>query len=220
MNTWGFINSFGVFQTYYADALHRPPADISWIGSLQVFLLFFIGTWTGRVTDAGFFKPIFLLGAAFQILGIFTAAVSTQYWQLILAQGICMGIGNGCLFCPTLSTLSTYFSKHRSIAIGISACGSATGGLIFPAMARELIPRVGFPWAMRAIGFIQLASLVVALLVMKQRLPPRKTGPLVEWTAFKELPYTFYAIGAFFVSPHVEVSLPGPLKSNLAISSF
>lgn len=54
MNTWGYINSFGVFQTYYANELALgPPATISWIGSIQVFLLFFIGTFTGRITDAG-----------------------------------------------------------------------------------------------------------------------------------------------------------------------
>lgn len=53
MNTWGYINSFGVFQTYYATELGLPPATISWIGSIQVFLLFFIGTFTGRITDAG-----------------------------------------------------------------------------------------------------------------------------------------------------------------------
>lgn len=53
MCTWGYINSFGVFQTYYSTELGLPPATISWIGSIQVFLLFFIGTFTGRITDAG-----------------------------------------------------------------------------------------------------------------------------------------------------------------------
>ncbi|KAJ2989573.1 hypothetical protein NUW58_g3405 [Xylaria curta] len=53
-NTWGFINSFGVFQTYYMELLDLPPSDISWIGSITVFLTFFIGTFTGRLVDAGF----------------------------------------------------------------------------------------------------------------------------------------------------------------------
>ena len=59
----GFINSFGVFQTYYVTALSRPPSDIAWIGSIQVFLLFFIGTFTGRLTDAGYFRQVFLVGS-------------------------------------------------------------------------------------------------------------------------------------------------------------
>jgi MFS family permease len=111
-----------------------------------------------------------------------------------------MGIGNGCLFCPALAVLSTYFSKHRALAIGVAACGSATGGLVYPSMVRQLLPTTGFPWTVRAIGFIQLASLVVSNAFLRTRIPPRKTGQLVEWAAFKEMDYTFYAIGSFFVS--------------------
>ncbi|KAK3936846.1 major facilitator superfamily domain-containing protein [Diplogelasinospora grovesii] len=200
MNTWGLINSFGVFQTYYATTLSPHTAsDISWIGSIQVFLLFFIGTFTGRLTDAGYFRQVFAAGSMFQVLSIFTMSVASgSYWQLFLAQGVCMGLGNGCLFCPCLATLSTYFSKRRALAIGIAACGSATGGLIFPSMVRQLLPTIGFAWTMRAIGFIQLVTLVISNIFLKPRIQARRTGPLVEWSAFKELEYTFYACGSFF----------------------
>ena len=30
-NTWGYIVSYGVFQTYYVAALGHPPSDISWV---------------------------------------------------------------------------------------------------------------------------------------------------------------------------------------------
>ena len=30
-NTWGYINSFGVFQTYYVATLGHSPSDISWV---------------------------------------------------------------------------------------------------------------------------------------------------------------------------------------------
>ncbi|ROW07250.1 hypothetical protein VMCG_03796 [Cytospora schulzeri] len=197
MNTWGYINSFGVFQTYYTTSLGLPPSTISWIGSIQVFLLFFIGTFTGRLTDAGYFRATFLLGTAFQMVGIFTTSVCTEYWQIFLAQGVCMGIGNGCLFCPALATVSTYFVRRRSLAIGMAACGSATGGLVFPAMARQLLPTVGFGWTIRAIGFVQLVGLVLANVGLRTRIPPRRAGALVEWAAFEELEYTFYAAGSF-----------------------
>ncbi|CAJ2508518.1 Uu.00g135440.m01.CDS01 [Anthostomella pinea] len=198
MNTWGFINSFGVFQSYYTTLLNRPPSDISWIGSIQVFLTFFIGTFTGRLVDAGFLRPVLAAGTAFMILGIFTTSLATQYWQLLLSQGLCMGLGSGCLFCPAISTVSTYFSKKRSLAIGITACGSVTGGLVFPAMARELLPTAGFGWAVRSMGFVLLVTLIFANIFMRSRLPPRRAGSLVEWAAFRELEYTFYTIGMFF----------------------
>jgi nitrate/nitrite transporter NarK len=43
-----------------------------------------------------------------------------------------------------MAVLSTYFDKKRGLAIGIAASGAATGGLVFPSMARELIPRYVF----------------------------------------------------------------------------
>lgn len=198
----GFINSFGVFQTYYVTVLNRPPSDISWVGSIQVFLLFFIGTFTGRLTDAGYFRPVFIVGSFMGVFGLFMASLSTTYWQLFLAQGVCCGIGNGCLFCPALSLLSTYFSKKRSLAIGIAAAGSATGGMIFPAMVQQLLPKIGFPWTMRALGFIQLGCLIICNVGIKPRVPPRKTGALVDWASFKEAPYVLFAIGMFFVRFH------------------
>ncbi|KAK4465038.1 major facilitator superfamily domain-containing protein [Cladorrhinum samala] len=196
-NTWGIINSFGVFQTYYTTALSRPPSDISWIGSIQIFLLFFIGTFTGRLTDAGYFRQVFAVGVTFQLVGVFCTSVAKTYWQVFLAQGICMGLGNGCLFCPCIATVATYFDRKRALALAIAACGSATGGLVFPSMMRELLPRVGFATAMQAIGAVQAVTLGIGCVFLRQRIKPRRNGGLVDWSAWKEGEYVFYAAASF-----------------------
>lgn len=184
----------------YVETLGRSPSDVSWIGSLEVFLLFFLGMFSGRLSDAGLFKPLVVLGSFLIVFGFMMTSIATQYWHLILSQGVCMGIGAGCIFAPTMSTVSTYFSSKRSLAIGTVACGSVTGGLVFPAMARQLLPMIGFAWTMRALGLIALVTLLPANFFMHSRLPPRKTGALVDWESFKDLGYTFYAVGMFFVS--------------------
>ncbi|KAK1640120.1 riboflavin transporter MCH5 [Colletotrichum phormii] len=199
MNTWGMINSFGAFQSYYITQLNRSPSDISWIGSIDIFFLFFIGTFTGRLTDAGYFRSVATVGSVLVVAGTLSASACTQYWQLLLAQGVCVGLGNGCLFCPAVALVSTYFAKRRSFAIGITACGSGAGGVIFPIVIREMLPRAGFGWTMRTLGFIQAAALVTALFCLKPRVPPRKTGSFVELAAFKDLDYSFYAAGASLV---------------------
>ncbi|KAL3426875.1 transporter MCH4-like protein 6 [Phlyctema vagabunda] len=199
LNTWGCMNSFGVFQTYYVDFLGHSDSDVAWIGSIQVFLTFFIGTFTGRLTDAGYFRPVFAIGTVFSVLGLFMASISTQWWQIFLAQGVCCGLGNGFLFCPMLSVVSTYFSKRKSLAVGICACGGATGGLIFPAMVQQLIPTAGYGWTMRALGFVTLVCVSICNILARPRVPPRKTGPIVEFAAFTEPPYALFAIAMFFV---------------------
>jgi MFS family permease len=131
---------------------------------------------------------------------MFMASLSTTYWQLFLAQGVCCGLGNGFLLCPALSLLSTYFSKKRSLAIGLAAAGSGTGGIVFPVLVQQLLPKVGFPWTMRALGMIQLGLLIICNIGIKPRVPPRRAGALVDWKNFKEAPYVLFAVGMFFVS--------------------
>lgn len=198
----GVINSFGVFQSYYVDSLHRPPSDISWIGSVEIFLLFFIGAATGRLTDAGFFRPLFLTGAVLIVGGALATSASSQYWQILLAQGVCVGLGNGCLFCPAVAVVSTYFRRRRSLAFGLGAVGSSTGGILFPVMVRQLLPRIGFEWTIRAIALVQAVLLAVAFLCLRPRIEPRRTGRLIEWAAFKEAEYILYTLACFTVRNH------------------
>jgi MFS family permease len=199
----GFINSFGVFQTYYVQELDRAPSDISWIGSVQIFCLFFIGTFSGRLSDAGFFRPIFVIGSLLGVLGLFMTSLSKTYLQIFLAQGVCCGLGNGLIFCPSVALISTYFSKKRNLAIGICAAGSATGGVVFPLMVRSLLLRVGFAWTIRSLAFIQLGCLAVCCVGLKPRVPPRTTGAIIDVASFKDVPYILFGVAMFFVSHNI-----------------
>lgn len=123
-NTWGFFNSFGIFQTYYTHALGEAPSTISWVGSVQIWLLFFIDTFSGRALDVGYFRAVVTLGQLMQIIGVFMTSLAMFYWQVFFAQGLCTGIGNGLVFCPSFALLSGYFSRNRTLAIGVAASGS------------------------------------------------------------------------------------------------
>ncbi|PYH94669.1 MFS general substrate transporter [Aspergillus ellipticus CBS 707.79] len=207
-NTWGYITSFGVFQTYYTTFLDRPASDISWIGSIQIFCLFFGGMFSGRLTDAGYFKTLFSIGAIFQLLGIFTTSVATQYYQIFLAQGVCIGIGNAFIFCPALTVISSYFKTRRGIAMGMAVSGSGTGGIIFPAIFNATLNSKGFGWTLRIFGFITLATHIPCILFFRTRLPPRKSGPIIALSMFKEIPYAFLNL-AISVSTNLLMILNG-----------
>lgn len=61
------------------------------------------------------------------VFGMFMTSLCTQYWQIVLAQGLFMGLGLGCLFMPTVGILATYFFKKRGLAMGIASSGSSIG---------------------------------------------------------------------------------------------
>ncbi|KAI4721977.1 MFS monocarboxylate transporter-like protein [Aureobasidium sp. EXF-10727] len=198
INGWGYLSSFGLYESYYTTSLSLSPSSISWIGSVQIFLVYVVGAFSGRALDAGYYHTVQAAGSFLQILGIFMTSVSTKYWQIFLAQGVCKGFGDGLVFCPTVSLVATYFSKKRSLAMAFTASGGATGGIIFPLIFQQLEPRLGFGWTVRIMGFVVLFNAVAAALLARVRLAPRKTGPLVEWSAFKELSYTLFCVGMFF----------------------
>ena len=63
---------FGVFQTFYEIDLlgGTSPSNISWIGSIQAFLLLFLGALSGPAFDAGYFKHLVAGGNLFIVFGL------------------------------------------------------------------------------------------------------------------------------------------------------
>lgn len=196
-NTWGMISSFGVFQSYYTSELGMEPSAVSWIGSMQMLGHFSLGMFSGRALDGGFFYWVLIPGVIVGSFGMMMTSLCGQYWQLFLAQGLLNGIGCGLQFTPSMSLVYTYFSKNKAVALAIVASGSATGGLVYPTIARQLMPKLGFAWTTRIMGFIMLAVGICYSFFLRPRLPPRRSGPLLEPSAFTEAPYTLYIIGVF-----------------------
>jgi MFS family permease len=198
-NTWGMISTFGVFQQHYTADLGLEPSAVSWIGSMQMLGHFSLGMLTGRMFDAGYFYWSVIPGMLLSAFGIFMTSLCTKYWQFFLAQGLLNGIGNGMQFAPSLSLVSTYFARNRSVALASMAAGSATGGLVYPTIARQLLPKIGFPWTIRVMGLMMLVIGTLYCSLLKPRLPPRKSGPLFELSAFQEAPYSLFLIGVFLI---------------------
>lgn len=197
-NCFGYMLSYGVWQDYYTTHLGRPAADISLIGTVELFLVYFVGALSGRALDAGHYRRILTLGLFLQLVGLVGTSFATRYWHLFLAQGICQGLGNGLLFCPALALVATYFPpSRRAIPISCVACGGATGGLVFPAMARALLARVGFAWTIRAMGAVVLFNAIVILTFSRARLPPRSATELVDWRALREPTFLLFTSGTF-----------------------
>ncbi|RDK42424.1 MFS general substrate transporter [Aspergillus phoenicis ATCC 13157] len=199
-NTWGITTSFSVFEQLYTKILPQSASSISWIGSVQVSLLFFLSALAGRATDAGFFRVMYPLGVLLQLVGIFMLSLCKTYWQIFLAQAVCMGLGNGLTFSPGLSVMSAYFMKNRAFAVGLAASGAATGGLIYPVLINQLLynHQIGFAWTIRAAGLLMLITHIFGLVFFRPRLPPRTTGPLIELGAFTEPPFVFFTLCYFF----------------------
>ncbi|KAI3060563.1 hypothetical protein CBS147352_28 [Aspergillus niger] len=198
-NSWGVINTWGAFQTYYEQNLlsNMSSSNIAWIGSLQAFLLMLFGVVTGPLFDAGYFRALLTFGSIMLPFGLMMTSLATKFWQLILAQGICIGLAAGCLFVPSVAILPQYFKKRRGLANGLAASGSSIGGVIYPIMFDQLQHKVGFPWATRAIGFLCFGTCCISYSIMRMRFQPTEKRKLVQLAAFKEPHFVMFCIGMF-----------------------
>lgn len=200
-NTWGMISSFSVFQTYYesGELFEASSANISWIGSIQCFLLQLTGLVAGPVYDRGYLRLLLVTGSFMIVFGLMMLSLSTEYWQALLAQAFCIGIGAGLLFVPTVSLIPTWFSTRMGLAIGIASAGSSLGGVIYPIVLYRLISQVGFPWAVRCVGFIALTTFILPLAVLRMRVCVPKPRAVMDWSAFHDAPFMVFTLGVLIV---------------------
>lgn len=136
-------------------------------------MMFFGGPIFGKIFDN--YGPRYLLlgGSFFHVFGLMMTSLSTQYYQFLLAQGVCSSLGASAVFYAAMSSIGTWFYKKRATAFGIMASGSSLGGVVIPIMVSKLIPKIGFPWTMRAAAFMLLGMLIIANFTVKSRLAPR-----------------------------------------------
>lgn len=199
VNSWGIINTFGSYQAYYETTLLKDSSSssISWIGSIQAFLLMEVGALTGPIYDAGYFRELLIAGSFLLVLGQMMLSLCHTYWQVLLAQAFCIGLGTGCLFVPSVAILSTYFSTRIGTAIGIAVSGSSFGGVIYPIVFHKLLPQIGFAWTTRVLGFLVLGTMVIPNLCMRVRVLPAKSRSLLDLKAFLIPAYSLQVAGFF-----------------------
>ncbi|KAJ7153098.1 major facilitator superfamily domain-containing protein [Mycena crocata] len=186
--TFGYVNSWGVFQAYYQQKLlhNSSPSQISWIGSIQHATIFLPALLIGRLFDIGYYRIPFATGSLLIVVTTFLVPQCKVYWHFMLCQGFGIGIGCGLMFCTMLTIVTHWFHNKRGFALGATSGGGALGATVFPIIIRQLITKIGFPWAMRTLGFILTFILIVPNVCMKRRLPPvRAPGGLLGLHVFR-----------------------------------
>ncbi|KAK1572994.1 major facilitator superfamily transporter [Colletotrichum navitas] len=169
----GLLNTLAVLQAWIAGhELHGlPESTIGWVFSTYAFFLYFCGAQVGPLFDA-----------CNQ-----TDSARVEFYQFFLTFGVLGGISASLLFNTSIASIGHWFCKRRGIATGIACTAGGVGGVVFPLIILYMAPKLGFPWAIRTVGFICAAASVLACLLLRKRLPPnRKGGGSIDLKALTE----------------------------------
>ncbi|KAF1948279.1 MFS general substrate transporter [Byssothecium circinans] len=164
----GLPNSFGAFQTFYIKDLipEQTTSSVAWIGSIQLFLTTLGCLFGGIFIDRGYLHGLIAVGTSLELVGLLATSFSTEHWQLLLAQGFCVGLGSGLLGLLPVAVISMYFEKKRMLAVGIASTGASFTGIFYPIVLRYLFSKIGFPWAVRSLAVFILATNTISMIFM------------------------------------------------------
>ena len=67
------------------------------------------------------------MGTFLVVFGMMMLSLCSAYWQVVLTQGICVGLGSGLVSVPSIAVVTAAFSKKRAIAVGVVSSASNLG---------------------------------------------------------------------------------------------
>jgi len=190
----------GVFQAYLSthQLSSYSESTTGWIFSVYIFLSFFCGLQIGPVFDAKGPRYLVLAGSILLVACMLLMGACTEYYQFMIVFGVIGGVGTSLIFTPAISAIGHFFLLKRGSATGIGAAGGSVGGVVFPLMLKALIPKVGWAWSTRILGFICLFLLVICNLTIRSRLPPKPgQSVLPDFRIFRNPAFALTTLGVF-----------------------
>jgi MFS family permease len=139
--------------------------------------------------------------------GFVAASFATEFWHLILSQGILVGMGVGFIWQPATPVLVQWFNRNRSLAQGIAAAVSGVGGVIFSAATTPMIDNLSLAWSLRITGIIAFVALFIASVLIRDRnaatMPKIKLfnlSLLKRYRYWLLIGYSFFTISGYIIT--------------------
>ncbi|EGX95934.1 monocarboxylate transporter, putative [Cordyceps militaris CM01] len=167
--SFGLINSFGTFEAEYEDALLWNTSTATWIGSAQMFVLFFGGIFVGPAFDRWGARKLMLTGTFLCLVALISCSFAREFYQFLLAQGILFGLGSALLFYPVTSSVSEWFDKNRGLALGVVVSGASAGGILWPIILNQLFITLKIQWTHRVSAAIAIPMMLISCLLVRER---------------------------------------------------
>lgn len=87
------------------------------------------GLVTGPLYDHGYLRALLVGGSLLEILGLMMMSLAREYYQVFLAQAVCLGLGGGMVYVPSIAAAAaaSIGEAKRPLVIGVVASGSGIG---------------------------------------------------------------------------------------------
>ncbi|XP_036377346.1 monocarboxylate transporter 7-like [Megalops cyprinoides] len=175
--TYGVIKSFGIFLQDLMSHFGESNSRVSWIVSICVFVMTFTAPLSSVMSNRFGYQPVVMLGGFLISFGTITAAFANSVNEMYITIGIISGLGYCLTFLPTVTILSQYFCKRRSLVTAVASTGESFSLFAFAPAFTALKDCIGWRHCLVVIGVLQASIIVCGALLRPIVIKPK---PLKE----------------------------------------
>ncbi|XP_073420925.1 monocarboxylate transporter 7 isoform X2 [Dendrobates tinctorius] len=172
--TYGAIKSFGVFFKDLMVYFEESNSRISWIISICVFVLTFTAPVSTILSNRFGHRPVVMLGGFLISLGMMIASFARNVVEMYISIGVVSGLGYCLSFLPTVTILSQYFDKHRSLVTAVASTGECFAVFAFAPAITALSDQFGWRFCLLMVGALQLNIVVCGALLRPIIIKPQE----------------------------------------------
>lgn len=139
----GLVKSFGVLYVEFINIFDATPSSVSWIPAIAFALYNLLGPVASIISSKVSCRFATILGGLSATIGLALSYFATSIEFMYFSYGVLGGIGAGMSYTPGVLVVGQYFDKHRGLANGLCASGSALGSIILPPFLNYLLNEYG-----------------------------------------------------------------------------
>lgn len=140
----GVTFTFGIIYVDLLRYFGEGKSKTAWIGGLFMSMPLISGPIASYLTDRFGCRRVCMFGAVLSALGFVVSSYAESIELLIFTFGIVSGFGLALCYVTAVVIVAYYFEKRRSLATGLSVCGSGIGTFLFAPLTTFLVTEYGW----------------------------------------------------------------------------
>ncbi|XP_063307645.1 monocarboxylate transporter 7-like [Pelobates fuscus] len=163
--TYGIINTFGIFFDELKDYFNESNDKVSWIFSICAFVFTVTAPIASILTSQFGHRLVVMAGGLLCSIGMLVTTFASNVNTMYISIGVMSGLGFSLSFFPSLTILSQYFDRRRSLVISAATTGECFAVIVFVPAYTALMQYMGWRICLFVIGALQLVIMVCGFLL-------------------------------------------------------
>ncbi|XP_054455388.1 monocarboxylate transporter 7-like [Anoplopoma fimbria] len=173
--TYGTIKIFGIFLQDLMEEFGETNSRVSWIISICVFVMTFNGPLSAMMTNRFGFQVVVMIGGILVASGTIATSFTSSIHQMYITYGLIAGFGYCLTFLPTVTILSQYFTRRRSLVTAVASTGESLSMFALAPAFSALKDHIGWRHTMAVMGGLQSIIIICGALLRPIIIKPRST---------------------------------------------